>query len=114
MTESRKDWLHGTLETLILRTVAAGPLHGYGIARSIETQSGETIRVEEGSLYPALYRMQKRGWLEAEWGVSELGRRAKFYRLTALGERQLREDSAEWRRFVEGVARVLSPGEGAS
>jgi len=114
MNESRKDWLHGTLETLILRTVATGPLHGYGIARHIETQSGETIRVEEGSLYPALYRMQKRGWLEAEWGTSELGRRAKFYRLTPRGERQLREDAVEWQRFVEGVARVLSPRKEAS
>ena len=89
MTDTKKDWLHGTLETLILRTVAGEPLHGYGIARRIETQSGETIRVEEGSLYPALYRMHKRGWLEADWGVSELGRRAKFYRLTAAGEAPL-------------------------
>lgn len=111
MGERPKEWLHGTLDTLILRTLEAGPRHGYGIARWIEETSGETIRVEEGSLYPALYRMEKRGWLAAEWGTSELGRRAKFYRLTAAGRRRLEEDVAEWSRFAGGVTRILVPGE---
>jgi PadR family transcriptional regulator len=114
MTETRNDWLHGTLDTLVLRTLASEPLHGYGIARRIEEQSAEAIRVEEGSLYPALYRMQKRGWLKADWGVSELGRRAKFYRLTSAGERRLREDTAAWSRFSAAVSRVLSPEQEAT
>ena len=108
---NRNDWLHGTLDTLILRTLVQGPRHGYGIARWIEERSGEAIRVEEGSLYPALYRMEKKGWLEADWGRSELGRRAKFYRLTAAGRARAERDAAEWTRFSAGVARVLS-GEG--
>ena len=110
---NRNDWLHGTLDTLILRTLAQGPRHGYGIARWIEERSGEAIRVEEGSLYPALYRMEKKGWLEADWGRSELGRRAKFSRLTAPGRARAERDAAEWTRFSAGVARVLS-GEGGS
>lgn len=107
--DERNDWLHGTLDTLILRTLVHGPRHGYGIARWIEERSGETIRVEEGSLYPALYRMEKKGWLEADWGRSELGRRAKFYRLTESGRSRAERDAAEWERFSAGVARVLSP-----
>jgi transcriptional regulator len=114
MGERPKEWLHGTLDTLILRTLEAGPRHGYGIARWIEETSKETIRVEEGSLYPALYRMEKRGWLAAEWGRSELGRRAKFYRLTAAGHGRLEEDVAEWARFAGGVSRILVPGEDGS
>jgi transcriptional regulator len=112
MGERPKEWLHGTLDTLILRTLAAGPRHGYGIARWIEETSGETIRVEEGSLYPALYRMEKKGWLLAEWGRSELGRRAKFYRLTASGRRRMEEDVMEWGRFASGVSRILVGEEG--
>jgi transcriptional regulator len=111
MTTSRdtKEWLHGTLDTLVLRTLANGPLHGYGIARWSEERSRESIRVEEGSLYPALYRMEKKGWLVADWGRSELGRRAKFYRLTAAGRRRLERDTHEWSRFADGVGRILSP-----
>jgi transcriptional regulator len=111
MAEEQKDWLHGTLDTLILQTLARGARHGYGIARWIEEASEESIRVEEGSLYPALYRMEKKGWLRAEWGTSELGRRAKFYALTAAGRRRLRRDAQEWSRFAEGVARILRTGE---
>jgi PadR family transcriptional regulator, regulatory protein PadR len=106
------EWLHGTLDTLILNTLATGPRHGYGIARWIEERSGDSIRVEEGSLYPALYRMEKRGLLTAEWGQSELGRRAKFYRLTATGRRRLKRDAVAWGRFVDGVARILEAGSG--
>ena len=99
--------LHGTLDALILKTLANGPLHGYAIARFIEEASQETVIVEEGSLYPALYRMERRGWLEAEWGESELGRRAKLYRLTRQGRAQLAAETAAWRLFAAGVSRIL-------
>jgi len=99
--------LHGTLDALILKTLTAGPRHGYAIAKFIEDASEETVVVEEGSLYPALYRMERRGWLEAEWGESELGRRAKLYRLTGAGRQQLEAEMATWRRFSTGVSKVL-------
>jgi PadR family transcriptional regulator PadR len=99
--------LHGTLDALILKTLARGPRHGYAIARFIEDTTGEAVLVEEGSLYPALYRMERRGWVEAEWGTSELGRRAKLYRLTAAGRVQLAAEMATWRRFAAGVSKIL-------
>ncbi|MGE0041182.1 MAG: PadR family transcriptional regulator [Vicinamibacterales bacterium] len=99
--------LHGALDALILKTLAQGPRHGYAIARFIEETTGDALLVEEGSLYPALYRMERRGWLEAEWGVSELGRRAKLYRLTADGRAQLASETETWRRFSAGVSKVL-------
>lgn len=99
--------LHGTLDTLILKTLAGGPLHGYAIATFIEDTTDETVLVEEGSLYPALYRMERRGWVEAEWGTSELGRRAKLYRLTEAGRAQLAADTAAWLRFASGVSKLL-------
>lgn len=99
--------LHGTLDALILKTLASGPCHGYAIAKFIEDASGESVLVEEGSLYPALYRMERRGWLEAEWGESELGRRAKLYRLTREGRAQLAAETAAWRLFASGVSRIL-------
>lgn len=99
--------LHGTLDALILKTLASGPRHGYAIATSIEEASGNTVSVEEGSLYPALYRMERRGWLEAEWGESELGRRAKLYRLTRQGRSQLAAETATWRQFSAGVSKIL-------
>jgi PadR family transcriptional regulator PadR len=99
--------LHGTLDALILKTLAGGPRHGYGIATFIEEASGETVVVEEGSLYPALYRLERRGWVEAEWATSELGRRAKFYRLTRQGRAQLAAETAAWRQFSTGVSRIL-------
>ena len=99
--------LHGTLDALILKTLAAGPRHGYSIAKFIEDASEQTVIVEEGSLYPALYRMERRGWLEAEWGESELGRRAKLYRLTRRGRAQLAAETDAWRVFVAGVSRIL-------
>ena len=100
--------LHGALDALVLKTLTRGPLHGYAIARFIEDTSGETLLVEEGSLYPALYRMERRGWVEAEWGTSELGRRAKLYRLTREGRAQLAAEMAAWRRFSAGVSRIFS------
>lgn len=99
--------LHGTLDALILKTLAGGPRHGYAIAKFIEDASGDSVLIEEGSLYPALYRMERRGWLEAEWGESELGRRAKLYRLTREGRAQLAAETAAWRLFSAGVSRIL-------
>ena len=109
MPPRQKDLLHGTLDSLILKTLAAGPRHGYGIARWLEETTGDAIQVEEGSLYPALYRLERRGWIAAEWGTSELGRRAKFYRLTAAGKRQLSVETENWRVFSHAVSRVLLP-----
>jgi transcriptional regulator len=100
--------LHGTLDALILKTLQGGPRHGYAIARFIEDTSGEAVVIEEGSLYPALYRMERRGWIEAEWGTSELGRRAKLYRLTSAGRAQLTAEMATWRRFTAGVSKVFA------
>jgi len=101
--------LHGALDALILKTLTAGPSHGYAIARFIEETSGDAVLVEDGSLYPALYRLERRGWVEAEWGMSELGRRAKLYRLTESGRLQLAAELATWRRFITGVSKVLLP-----
>ena len=104
---ARKALLHGALDALILKTLARGPRHGYAIARFIEQATADAVPVEEGSLYPALYRMERRGWLEAEWGTSELGRRAKLYRLTQAGRDQLAAETETWRRFSAGVSKVL-------
>jgi transcriptional regulator len=100
--------LHGTLDALILKTLTRGPRHGYAIARFIEETTADAVLIEEGSLYPALYRMEGRGWIEAEWGTSELGRRAKVYRLTPRGREQLAAELATWRRFSAGVAKVFA------
>jgi transcriptional regulator len=99
--------LYGALDALILKTLTRGPSHGYAVARSIEDTSGDAVLVEEGSLYPALYRLERRGLVEAEWGTSELGRRAKLYRLTDSGRRQLAVETDTWRRFSAGVSKIL-------
>ncbi len=99
--------LHGTLDALVLKTLAGGARHGYAIARFIEDTSRETVLVEEGSLYPALYRMERRGWIESGWGMSELGRKAKFYQLTPDGRKQLKLQTANWAQFSAGVSRIL-------
>ena len=101
--------LHGALDALILKTLTRGASHGYAIARYIEETTGDAVLVEEGSLYPALYRLDRRGWVEAEWGTSELGRRAKLYRLTDAGRAELAAETATWRRFSAGVSRMLLP-----
>jgi len=101
------ELLHGTLDTLVLKTLGGGRRHGYAIARAIEEATDRVVEIEEGSLYPALYRMEKKGWVDAEWGLSELGRRAKFYRLTARGRRHLTAQTAEWARFAAAISRVL-------
>jgi transcriptional regulator len=107
MDRAPVDYLPGTLETLILKTLTHGAMHGYGIARWIEEQTDQTLPVEEGSLYPALYRMEKRGWIDAEWGMSELGRRAKFYRLTRQGRQQVAADARAWQLFAHAVNKVM-------
>jgi transcriptional regulator len=110
MADTRRDpidFLPGTLESLVLKTLARGPMHGYGIARWIEDTTERALAVEEGSLYPALYRMEKKGWIDAEWGISELGRRAKFYRLTRSGRRQLAADTEAWLAFAHAVNKVM-------
>jgi PadR family transcriptional regulator PadR len=104
-----KERLHGTLDALILKTLTWGPRHGYAIARWLEETTKESIRVEEGSLYPSLYRMEKRGWIAAEWGMSEIGRKAKIYKITPAGRRQLNAETAEWSEFVRAVELVLQP-----
>ena len=107
MPNPSPELLHGTLDALVLKTLGAGRRHGYAVARAIEEATKGVVEIEEGSLYPALYRMEKKGWIEAEWGVSELGRRAKFYRLTPRGRRQLAAQTAEWARFAGAITRVL-------
>ena len=101
------ELLQGTLDALILKTLSRGSCHGYAIARWLEETSAETIRIEEGSLYPALYRMERKGWIEASWGMSELSRRAKFYALTPAGRARLRAEVAAWRRLSGAVGRIL-------
>jgi PadR family transcriptional regulator PadR len=107
MPNPSPELLHGTLDALVLKTLSGGRRHGYGIARAIEDATDGVVEVEEGSLYPALYRMERKDWIDAEWGVSELGRRAKFYRLTTRGRRQLTAQTADWARFAAAISRVL-------
>ena len=106
---SGSDFLHGTLDVLVLRTLSWGPRHGYAIARWLETGSGDTLQIEDGSLYPALYRLERKGWIESEWGVTETKRRAKFYRLSRTGREHLRAQTAEWAEFSAAVSRILLP-----
>lgn len=101
----------GTLEMLILRTLTAGELHGYGIAQAIQQASGDVLKVEEGSLYPALQRLLRKGWVTAAWAETELNRRARFYRLTAAGKKQLQAEIEEYRRVTRAIENVLQPGE---
>lgn len=107
MARARTDLMQGTLELLILKTLSRGAMHGYGIALRIHQSVDDLIKIEDGSLYPALYRMDERGWVESEWGVSEKGRRAKYYKLTRAGRRQLAAESANWERISQAVTRVL-------
>jgi transcriptional regulator len=104
---TNSDQLHGTLDMLVLKTLAKGAQHGYGIAQQLQQLSADVFQVEEGSLYPALYRMEQRGWIGSTWGVSENNRRARFYQLTRTGRRQLEAETASWRRLIGAVARVL-------
>ena len=107
MTRQRMDMLQGTLAMLILKALERGPSHGYQIARTIETATDDVLCVEEGSLYPALHRMQQRGWVSARWGLSENNRKAKYYELTDVGQEQLQSETAEWERYAGAVAQML-------
>jgi transcriptional regulator len=102
---------YGTLDMLVLRTLLWGPTHGHGIATAIERISEDTLRVEHGSLYPALQRLQQEGWIASAWGVSKTNRRAKYYRLTAAGRKQLMAETSRWERFVRAIGRVLAPAK---
>ncbi len=104
---AKMDLLQGTLDVLILKALSWGPLHGYAVVRWIGQRTEDALRIEEGALYPALHRMEQRGWIEAEWGVSENNRRAKFYRLTDEGRRQLHAEAVSWQRYAEAVGKVL-------
>jgi transcriptional regulator len=101
--------LHGTLDALVLKTLSFGPRHGYAIIGWIRQQTGDALTVEDGSLYPALYRMERDGWIDADWGTSETGRKAKFYRITDKGRRQLRAETKEFAKFVKVVSPLLLP-----
>lgn len=103
----RQDRLYGTLDALILKALKLGPRHGYAVARWLEQIADGVLTIEDGSLYPALYRLERRGWIEADWGMSELGRRARFYRLTRQGRAQLTVETREWAVFAAFVTRVL-------
>lgn len=107
MSKSRADLLHGTLDLLILRTLSLGSMHGWAIAKYIGQVSEDVLEVGQGSLYPALYRLEDRGWIKARWGNSPSGRKAKFYTLTKAGQRRLAEENQEWRVFSAAVDRVL-------
>ncbi len=103
----KSDLLQGTLDMLILKIVALGPVHGYGISQRIRQISNEALQVQQGSLYPALHRLEKRDWLEAEWGESENGRQAKFYRLSAKGRQQLAEEEDSWGRLSQAITLIM-------
>jgi len=112
MRDPAQALLHGSLQALVLRTLNGGPRHGYGIARWIEGRTDDVLSIEEGSLYPTLYRLEREGLVEAEWGTSELNRRIKLYRLTGEGRARLAVETAAWDRFQAAVSKVLLPGGG--
>jgi transcriptional regulator len=111
MTASKADLLQGTLDMLILKVVAPGPIHGYGIAQHIRRISGDVLQVPQGSLYPALHKLERKKWLRADWRETETGREAKFYRLTAAGRRQLEAEKANWGRLAAAIGLVLREAE---
>jgi transcriptional regulator len=104
---SKGDLLQGTLDLLILKTLALGPQHGWGISQRIQQISEDVLQVNQGSLYPALHRLEEQGWIDSEWGVSDTNRQAKFYRLTRAGQRQLEVEAAQWARITAAVGRIL-------
>ena len=101
--------LHGLLDMLVLQTLVLGPLHGYGIAKSIHSRSDDTLAIEFGSLYPALKRLELKGWVASKWEMSEHNRRAKYYRLTAAGRKKLRQEESDWQHFASAITRVMRP-----
>ena len=110
--QNRIELLQGTLDMLILRTLQWGPSHGYGIVQALRAQSGEVLQVETGSLYPALHRLERQGWLESEWRQTESNQRARFYRITAAGKNQLLRDVGRWKQMVEVIGGILGEAEG--
>jgi PadR family transcriptional regulator PadR len=112
MTQSGSDVLQGTLDLLILKALSLEPMHGWGVAQRIQQVSEDALRLNQGSLYPALHRLERRGWVATEWGTSENNRRAKYYRLTATGRKQLESETAMWRKFSRAVELVLDAGRG--
>ena len=110
-TPSRVDLLQGTLDMLLLRTLSPGPLHGHAIAKHIQRTSEDLLQVETGSLYPALHRLEARGWISAEWARSDKGKRARYYHLTAAGRRQLESEQAKWYAVARAIGLVLNPAE---
>jgi PadR family transcriptional regulator len=111
MPIEKSELLQGTLDMLILKIVALGPVHGYGISQRIRQISKEVLQVQQGSLYPALHRLEKRGWLDADWGESENGRQAKFYKLSAKGRKQLASEESNWNRLSLAVAQILQTAQ---
>jgi transcriptional regulator len=109
--DARIALLQGTLDLLILRTLVFGPQHGHGITLSIQRQSDDTLLVDHGSLYPALQRLEDKGWITAEWGTSDNNRKARFYRLTKAGRKQLTAETRQWRRLTSAIGRILGAGE---
>jgi transcriptional regulator len=107
MASNRSELLQGTLELIVLKILSQEPQHGWGIAQRIEQISGEVFQVNQGSLYPALHRLEEQGWIDSEWGVSDTNRQAKFYRLTRAGQRQLEVEAAQWARITAAVGRIL-------
>ena len=108
VAQSPIDLLQGTLDLIVLKTLSWGPMHGFGIARWIQRTTEEVLQVEEGSLYPALYRMENRGWIKATWALTENGRRAKYYRLTAVGRRQLTAESKAWDKLTGAIGKIMT------
>ena len=108
MAKPKTDLLQGTLDLLILKALQRGPIHGFGISLQIRQMSQDMLQVEQGSLYPALYRLEEQGWIAAEWGVSDNNRRAKYYTLTAAGRRRLREETAGWNRLASAISAALN------
>jgi PadR family transcriptional regulator PadR len=107
ISKDQTDLLQGTLDMLILKALSLGPMHGYGVGQRIMQMAEDMLSVEEGSLYPALYRLEERGWIESEWGTSENNRRARFYKLTRGGRKQLQVEEANWQRFVMVIGKVM-------
>jgi transcriptional regulator len=110
MAKTKSDLLQGTLDMLILKTLALGPMHGWGVSQRIQQISSGVLNINQGSLYPALYRLEDQGWIEAEWGSSDNNRQAKYYKLTRAGRKQLDEETANWQRLSAAIEQVLQAG----
>src|SRR5688572_16218128 len=108
MQRNAIDLFQGSLDVIVLKTLSAQPMHGFGIARRIQLVTDDVLQVEEGSLYPALYRMENKGWVTADWGITENNRRAKYYRLTAAGRRQLAQSAMTWQAFADAMSKIMN------